>query len=94
MFSPRRDAGRSALQDEERALYAAVVAVEAQLSAGNGVGAFYAASEALAAPVDAFFEKVFVMAEDAGVRANRLALLRRVATLPDGVLDLAELPGF
>ena len=39
-------------------------------------------------------EQVFVMAEDAAVRANRLALLRRVAALPDGVLDLGELPGF
>lgn len=28
------------------------------------------------------------------VRQNRLALLRDVAALPAGILDLAELPGF
>lgn len=34
------------------------------------------------------------MAEDEGVRHSRLALLRDVAALPRGVLELAELPGF
>ena len=34
---------------------------------------------ALRAPVDAFFDGVMVMAEDAAVRGNRLALLRRLA---------------
>jgi glycyl-tRNA synthetase beta chain len=33
----------------------------------------------LRAPVDAFFDGVLVMAEDAAVRGNRLALLRRLA---------------
>lgn len=28
------------------------------------------------------------------VRQNRLALLRNLAALPSGILDLAELPGF
>jgi glycyl-tRNA synthetase len=50
--------------------------------------------EPVAGPVDAFFDTVFVMCEDAAVRANRLALLREVAALPRGVLDLAQLPGF
>ncbi len=50
--------------------------------------------EPVAGPVDAFFDTVFVMCEDAAVRANRLALLREVAALPCGVLDLAQLPGF
>lgn len=34
------------------------------------------------------------MCEDEGVRRNRLALLRDVAGLTKGVLDLAQLPGF
>jgi glycyl-tRNA synthetase beta subunit len=50
--------------------------------------------EPVAGAVDAFFDTVFVMCDDAAVRANRLALLREVAALPRGVLDLAQLPGF
>jgi glycyl-tRNA synthetase len=34
------------------------------------------------------------MAEDEAVRRSRLALLRDVAALPKGVMDLAQLPGF
>ena len=33
----------------------------------------------LRGPVDAFFEKVMVMAEDANLRRNRLALLVRIS---------------
>ena len=33
----------------------------------------------LRGPVDAFFEKVLVMAEDANLRRNRLALLLRIS---------------
>ena len=33
----------------------------------------------LRGPVDAFFEKVMVMAEDANLRRNRLALLLRIS---------------
>jgi glycyl-tRNA synthetase len=42
----------------------------------------------------AFFENVFVMAEDAELKRNRMALCRAVADLPVGVVDFAELPGF
>ena len=46
--------------------------------------------------VDAFFDGVMVMAEDARVRANRLALMRRVAALFADLADFrkiqAELP--
>ena len=46
--------------------------------------------------VDAFFDGVMVMAEDARVRANRLALMRRVASLFADLADFrkiqAELP--
>lgn len=46
------------------------------------------------APINAYFEKVFVMAEDEKVRNNRLAFLRDLAALPRGVVDLSQLPGF
>ena len=55
---------------------------------------FAGAAAQLAPAVDAFFSGVFVMTDDAAVRANRLALLRDVAALADGVAKLDELPGF
>jgi glycyl-tRNA synthetase beta chain len=43
--------------------------------------------------VDAFFDKVMVMADDAAVRANRLHLLAAVQRLFLEVADLSRLPG-
>jgi glycyl-tRNA synthetase beta chain len=42
-------------------------------------------------PVDAFFNDVMVMAEDAKVRNNRLALLARLRTLMNQVADISRL---
>ncbi|PRW56476.1 Glycine-tRNA ligase chloroplastic mitochondrial [Chlorella sorokiniana] len=81
-------------QEEERALYTAYQQAAAQIAPGMSVPAFLAATEPLITPLDAFFDKVFVMCEDEAVRQNRLALLRDLAALPAGILDLAELPGF
>jgi glycyl-tRNA synthetase len=81
--------------DEERQLHAAYLEAAGKLgAAGQGVDEFLGAAGGLVAPIDAFFEKVFVMCEDEGVRRNRLALLRDVAGLPKGFFDLAQLPGF
>jgi len=44
--------------------------------------------------IDKFFDEVLVMAEDPQVRANRLAILQRIAALADGVADLSKLEGF
>jgi glycyl-tRNA synthetase beta subunit len=87
------DASLMELQ-EERDLLAAYMSVSEQVSAGASVPTFLAACEALVAPIDGYFEKVFVMAEDEAVRRSRLALLRDVAGLTKGVLDLSQLPGF
>lgn len=38
--------------------------------------------------------QVFVMCEDEAVRNNRLALLRKVADVSRGIMDLSQLPGF
>jgi glycyl-tRNA synthetase len=65
-----------------------------QISPDMSVPAFLEAAEALVAPLDSYFDKVFVMCEEEGVRRGRLALLRDVAALPRGILDLSELPGF
>lgn len=79
---------------EERALHQALVAVQAQVTRDMPLLEFLTVAASLVEPTDAFFDKVFVMCEDEAVRANRLALLREVASLPEGVVDFAELPGF
>ena len=48
----------------------------------------------LQAPINRFFTDVLVMAEDPGVRQARLALVQRIAALPDGIADLSQLQGF
>ncbi len=48
---------------------------------------------ALRPAVDQFFDSVMVMAEDAAVRANRLALLARMQSLFMHAADLSRLPG-
>ena len=90
-----------ALLDEEaeRSLASEVdrVAAEvADLRARRDYPAVLRAVSALGPAVDRFFDDVLVMAEDPVVRANRLALVRRVAGLFGDVADFrriqAELP--
>ena len=45
----------------------------------------------LRVPVDAFFESVMVMVDDAAVRKNRLALLRDLRDEMNRVADIAKL---
>ena len=51
-------------------------------------------AQCLVGAIDAFFENVFVMAEDEKVRENRLAMLWKVAHVTKGYIDLSRLPGF
>jgi glycyl-tRNA synthetase beta chain len=95
--SSRRDVDESVLQaPAERELF------EALRQRSEGVAAAtvrkdYAGSLSLLAQlrpaVDAFFDQVMVMAEDPGLRANRLALLAQMRALFAGVADLSRLPG-
>ena len=48
----------------------------------------------LQVPITRFFTDVLVMADDPVVRQARLALVQRVAALPDGIADLSLLQGF
>ncbi|WP_184676257.1 glycine--tRNA ligase [Saccharothrix violaceirubra] len=68
----------------EVALHAAFAAVPKGVV---GLAAFVAATSSLAAPIDAFFEEVLVMAEDPAVRAARLGLLAAIRDLAAPVLD-------
>jgi glycyl-tRNA synthetase len=44
--------------------------------------------------INAFFDKVLVMAEDKKVKENRLGLLQSIASLSNGIADLSKLEGF
>jgi glycyl-tRNA synthetase len=85
------------LEKEEERLYAAVRQAEATIGGSKpkpGIDVVLHAFEPMIPVVNAFFDKVLVMAEDRKVRENRLALLQRVAALPNGVADLSKLEGF
>jgi glycyl-tRNA synthetase len=76
-----------------RELYTAYLAA-AERVAEHQVEGLVEALRALVAPIVRFFDKVLVMAEDPEVRANRLALVQRIAELPKGIADLSRLEGF
>ena len=86
---------RNSLQeDAEKALFDELVEAESELGALLDQPDYPAALARLArlkGPVDDFFDQVMVMAEDAGLRANRLALLGRLRALFFRVADVARL---
>ncbi|MGL6112068.1 MAG: glycine--tRNA ligase subunit beta [Rubrivivax sp.] len=78
----------------ETALYAALQVVSRQADAAFDAGDLAGSLQALAAlkaPVDNFFDKVMVNAEDPALRANRLALLGRLHAAMNRVADLSKL---
>jgi glycyl-tRNA synthetase beta chain len=85
LIEPAEKALHAAL---EKALPAARAAVEKE--------AFAAAMKALAglrAPVDAFFDRVLVNADDAALRRNRLLLLSRLREALSAVADFSKIEG-
>jgi glycyl-tRNA synthetase beta chain len=89
------DAGLLA-QAEETELFARLSEVEASVRKAVEVEDFAAAMRALAslrAPLDAFFDKVTVNADDAALRANRLKLLSQIRRTTMLVADFARIEG-
>lgn len=91
------DATRAAAgQPEERALAEALEATRAEASAAVAAEDFAGAMRALSrlrAPVDAFFEKVTVNADDPGLRENRLLLLNALRAATREVADFSRIEG-
>ncbi|TXN19244.1 MULTISPECIES: glycine--tRNA ligase subunit beta [Methylobacterium] len=86
----------SAGQPEEQALAEALTSARADASAAVAAEDFSGAMRALSrlrAPVDAFFEKVTVNADDPAVRANRLALLNALRAATREVADFSRIEG-
>ena len=83
-------------QPEEKALAEALVRVATDSGALIAKEDFAGAMRLLAglrAPVDAFFDKVTVNAPEKELRANRLALLQRLAATMDKIADFSRIEG-
>jgi glycyl-tRNA synthetase beta chain len=83
-------------ESQESALFAALNQAEKEAGEAIQNEDFSAAMRALSAlrePVDSFFEGVHVNAEDASVRANRLALLARIRAATGEVADFSKIAG-
>jgi glycyl-tRNA synthetase beta chain len=79
---------------EELALHSALISVAAHADKSWASGDYAANLQALAAlkePVDAFFDKVMVNAEDPALKANRLGLLASLHAAMNRVADLSKL---
>ncbi|MDF1628432.1 MAG: glycine--tRNA ligase subunit beta [Alcanivoracaceae bacterium] len=78
-------------QDEEKVLFAALQKAITDSANVSDYAAVLASLAALRQPVDAFFDKVMVMADDAALRDNRLAMLAQLRGLFLKVADISEL---
>jgi glycyl-tRNA synthetase beta chain len=81
---------------EEKALATAITKAKADVSAAIDVERFADAMKALAAlraPVDAFFAKVTVNADDPALRANRLRLLADIRAATQKVAEFSKIAG-
>jgi glycyl-tRNA synthetase beta chain len=84
------------VEPAEKALAAALDKALPAARAGVGAEDFAAAMKALSAlraPVDEFFEKVLVNADDAALRRNRLLLLTRFTHALSAVADFSKIEG-
>ncbi|MDA4844866.1 glycine--tRNA ligase subunit beta [Hoeflea poritis] len=80
----------------EKSLSDAIDKAEVSAAAAVGNEDFAGAMRALGSlrqPVDTFFDDVLVNAEDDAVRANRLALLRRIRAATETVADFSRING-
>jgi len=82
------------VEEAEKALYQAILDVEARERRAGSVRDFLAEIEALKPAITRFFDEVLVMAEDEALRANRLALVQRIVARARGVVDLSKVEGF
>jgi len=78
----------------ENGLYTAFQTVKNSVEANIAAGSWQAALTGIATlrgPIDTFFDKVMVMAEDERVRTNRLALLTAIARMFGQVADFSRI---
>jgi glycyl-tRNA synthetase len=79
----------------EHALHVAYIAAEAALKlVAEPANILGETLRVLQLPINAYFERVLVNAEEETLRRARLALVQRIAQLPARVADLSKLQGF
>ncbi len=79
---------------EEKALYEAAQKALQQSRQDGSVDDMLNAFMPMMLPINQFFDKVLVMAEDKKVRESRLGLLQQIVSLSDMVIDFSKLEGF
>ncbi len=82
------------VEQASRDLWAAYRQATRHLGPDRDVDGVVTALQKLTDPINVFFDKVLVMAEDEALRRNRLALVYAIAAIPDGVVDLSQVMGF
>lgn len=81
-------------EEEEKALHAAFLDMKEKAQSGISRQDYLAALTEMArirGPVDAFFEKVLVMAKEDGIRFNRLSLLSEISQFFRQVADFSKI---
>ncbi|MCZ2126772.1 MAG: glycine--tRNA ligase subunit beta [Anaerolineales bacterium] len=79
------------VEKEEKDLFAQVKIISSQPFSVQG---FLKVIVKLTPAINAFFDKVMVMAEDQKLRENRLGLLQKIVSRSKGVADFSKLDGF
>ena len=79
------------IDDAEKNLYASVIAEEPNFEGSSDSSQLLTDLAGLQPAIDGFFDDVLVMAKEPEVRANRLALLNRIAQSIYAVADLTKL---
>ncbi|KPL82456.1 hypothetical protein SE15_09895 [Thermanaerothrix daxensis] len=82
------------VEPAEKHLLSALLQAEVTPRRPGSVEDFFQVFLPMIPVINRFFDEVLVMAEDAGLRANRLGLLQRIVALADGVADFSKLEGF
>ncbi|MEZ4288068.1 MAG: DALR anticodon-binding domain-containing protein [Polyangiales bacterium] len=84
------------IEDAEKQLAAVFDSAQSEISAtyadGDYTRALSIVARQLKAPIDRFFEDVFVMSDDEAVRKNRLALLREIVESVNRIAHFQYLP--
>lgn len=82
------------VEPEEQALYASLQKAEERLQHEDSFEAALTEVNGLREPINTFFGKVLVMAEDENLRKTRLGMLMRIAGLLKPYADFSALEGF
>ncbi len=77
-----------------RQLYEAYKEAEKRMAAVHDLDGLISVFAPLVGPIDRFFADVFVMVDDKELREARLALLQRIAQLPQRIVDLTKVQGY